>query len=119
MSIWKLVPAFNFGLSKIKDPELDDLVLVPNTNDEMETMAIALVYRDNDVDLINANLLAAAPEMLEALKLSVRKDGCACDKEPVDGHPLYVCYKHQAIGRAEAQVKNGYNLRRNKELRRL
>lgn len=37
----------------------------------------------------------------EALKLSIQKDGCACDAESIDGHHLYVCYKHEALAEVE------------------
>lgn len=60
----RLIPAYNFGLSKTKDPSKDDLVLANSADGP----AIALIYRDNAQDEYMANVLLAAQDLLEALK---------------------------------------------------
>lgn len=67
MTSWRLLPAFNFGLSKTKDIAKDDLVVVPEGTPPDGATAIALVYCDDDSERKRARMIAAAPDLLEAL----------------------------------------------------
>lgn len=51
------------------------------------------------------SLVEKAGELEDSLDMSIRHDGCACDIESVDGHHLYVCHKHQALGKWQAAKK--------------
>lgn len=69
----------------------------------LRIVAFMMARRDSiNEDKANAALVEAAPDLLEALKLSVDKDGCACNERD-DGHHPYVCYKHLAIAKAEGE----------------
>lgn len=65
----------------------------------------SLIHRSIARDEVDANtrLIAAAPEMLEALKRVIDDMRCAC--EPGDGPPedCGICYAKHAIAKAEGK----------------
>lgn len=60
-----------------------DLLVFPA---KMPSAAIALLYRDNDADEANARLIAAAPDLLEALQsVALHFDEWVIDEEAFEG----------------------------------
>lgn len=91
--------------------ELDALVfddqiseLTEKSDNEKELNIIELnnlcdVYADKEFYL-RSKILAQEKiiaKMEEALVTSLKENDCTCDIESIDGHHLYICYKHQAL----------------------